>query len=155
MGDQYMSAPGEDLVATMVEDLGRTGKKASKGFYDYPDKGSKILWPGLSEYCPVAGEQPDVEEVKKRLIYIQSVEAVRCMEEGVIAEKRDVDVGSIMGWGFPPFRGGVLSLVDAIGINEFVADCDRLAQAHGSRFNPPKMLREMLARGEGFYGKAA
>ena len=71
------------------------------------------------------------------------------MEEGVIAEKRDVDVGSIMGWGFPPFRGGVLSLVDAIGIN------DRLAQAHGSRFNPPKMLREMLARGEGFYGKAA
>jgi len=155
MGDQYVAAPGESLVATMVEDLGRTGKKANKGFYNYPDKGSKHLWPGLSEYCPVAEKQPDVEEVKKRLIYIQSVEAVRCMEEGVITEKRDVDVGSIMGWGFPPFRGGVLSLVDAIGINEFVADCDRLAQAHGSRFNPPKMLREMLARGEGFYGKAA
>ena len=155
IGDEYVAVPGDDLVATMVEDLGRVGKKAGKGFYDYPGKGSKHLWPGLTEYCPLAGEQPDVEEVKKRLIYIQSIDAVRCMEEGVIAEKRDVDVGSIMGWGFPPFRGGVLSLVDTIGIHEFVAECDHLAQAHGPRFTPSKLLRDMAARGEGFYGKAA
>jgi 3-hydroxyacyl-CoA dehydrogenase/enoyl-CoA hydratase/3-hydroxybutyryl-CoA epimerase len=77
------------------------------------------------------------------------------MEEGVITEKRDADVGSIMGWGFPPFRGGVLGLVDTIGIEDFVAECDRLAQAHGARFSPPKLLRDMAAKGEGFYGKAA
>ena len=155
MGDDYVPVPGDDLVQKMVEDLGRMGKKVAKGFYDYPEKGSKRLWPGLAEHCPPKPEQPDVEEVKKRLMYIQSVETARCMEEGVITEKRDADVGSIMGWGFPPFRGGVLSLVDTIGIVDFVADCDRLAQAHGPRFSPPKLLRDMAAKGEGFYGKAA
>ncbi len=155
LGDDYVEVPGDGLVQTFVEDLGRVGKKAGKGFYDYPEKGSKRLWPGLAEHCPPSAEQPDVEEVKKRLMYIQSVETARCMEEGVITEKRDADVGSIMGWGFPPFRGGVLSLVDTIGIVDFVADCDRLAQAHGPRFSPPKLLRDMAAKGEGFYGKAA
>ncbi|MBT4045271.1 MAG: 3-hydroxyacyl-CoA dehydrogenase [Rhodospirillaceae bacterium] len=155
MGDDYVEVPGDELVRTMVEDLGRIGKKAGKGFYDYPDKGTKRLWPGLAETCPQAAEQPDVEDVKKRLMYIQSVETARCMEEGVITEKRDADVGSIMGWGFPPFRGGVLSLVDTIGITDFVAECDRMAQAHGARFSPPKLLRDMAAKGEGFYGKAA
>ena len=155
MGDDYVEMPGDDLVRRMVEDLGRIGKKAGKGFYDYPEKGGKRLWPGLAEECPAAAEQPDVEDVKKRLMYIQSVETARCMEEGVITEKRDADVGSIMGWGFPPFRGGVLSLVDTIGIQDFVAECDRLAQAHGPRFSPPQMLLDMADRGEGFYGKAA
>jgi 3-hydroxyacyl-CoA dehydrogenase/enoyl-CoA hydratase/3-hydroxybutyryl-CoA epimerase len=155
MGADYVPVPGDDLVQTMVEELGRIGKKAGKGFYDYPEKGGKRLWPGLADHCPPASEQPDVEEVKKRLMYIQSVETARCMEEGVITEKRDADVGSIMGWGFPPFRGGVLSQVDTIGIGEFVAECDRLAQAHGPRFSPPKLLRDMAAKGEGFYGKAA
>ena len=155
LGDDYVEMPGDDLVQRMVEDLGRIGKKAGKGFYDYPEKGSKRLWPGLGEECPPAAKQPDVEDVKKRLMYIQSVETARCMEEGVITEKRDADVGSIMGWGFPPFRGGVLSLVDTIGIEDFVAECDRLAQAHGARFSPPKLLRDMAAKGEGFYGKAA
>jgi 3-hydroxyacyl-CoA dehydrogenase/enoyl-CoA hydratase/3-hydroxybutyryl-CoA epimerase len=155
MGDDYVEVPGDGLVRTLVEDLGRIGKKAGKGFYDYPEKGGKRLWPGLADHCPPSPEQPDVEDVKKRLMYIQSVETARCMEEGVITEKRDADVGSIMGWGFPPFRGGVLSLVDTIGIEVFVAECDRLAQAHGPRFSPPKLLRDMAAKGEGFYGKAA
>ncbi|MBT5897129.1 MAG: 3-hydroxyacyl-CoA dehydrogenase, partial [Rhodospirillaceae bacterium] len=155
MGDDYVAISGDDLVQKMVEDLGRIGKKVGKGFYDYPEKGSKRLWPGLAEHCPMASTQPDVEDVKKRLMYIQSVETARCMEEGVVTEKRDADVGSIMGWGFPPFRGGVLSLVDTIGIQDFVAECDRLAQAHGPRFSPPKLLRDMAAKGEGFYGKAA
>ena len=155
LGDDYVEMPGDELVRHMVEDLGRIGKKADKGFYDYPEKGSKRLWLGLGEECPIAAEQPDVEDVKKRLMYIQSVETARCMEEGVITEKRDADVGSIMGWGFPPFRGGVLSLVDTIGIQDFVAECDRLAQAHGPRFSPPQLLRDMAAKGEGFYGKAA
>ncbi len=155
MGDDYVPVPGDDLVVTMVEELGRLGRKSAKGFYDYPEKGDKRLWPGLAEQCPPAAEQPDVDEVKKRLMFIQSVETARCMEEGVVTEKRDADVGSIMGWGFPPFRGGVLSQVDTIGIQEFVAECDRLAQAYGPRFSPPKLLREMAEKGEGFYGKAA
>ena len=155
MGDDYIAVPGDDLVQKLVEDLGRLGRKTAKGFYDYPEKGDKRLWPGLADLCPPAAEQPSVEDVKMRLMYIQSIETARCMEEGVVTEKRDADVGSIMGWGFPPFRGGVLSLVDTIGIEDFVAECDRLAQAHGARFSPPKLLRDMAAKGEGFYGKAA
>ena len=82
-------------------------------------------------------------------------EAVYCLQEGIIRSPRDGDIGAIFGIGFPPFRGGVLSLVDTIGIHEFVAECNHLAQSHGPRFTPSKLLRDMAARGEGFYGKAA
>ncbi|MDP6344357.1 MAG: 3-hydroxyacyl-CoA dehydrogenase NAD-binding domain-containing protein, partial [Alphaproteobacteria bacterium] len=96
LGDDYVASPADGLVQHMVEDLGRLGKKAGKGFYDYPGDGPKRLWPGLAAEFPVVAEQPDVEEVKKRVMYIQSVETARCMEEGVVTENRDADVGSIM-----------------------------------------------------------
>ena len=61
------------------------------------------------------------------------------------------DVGSILGWGFPAYTGGTLSYIDMIGIAAFVAACDRLAQAHGPRFAPPKLLRDMAAKGARFH----
>ncbi|MEB3025961.1 3-hydroxyacyl-CoA dehydrogenase, partial [Parvimonas sp. M13] len=82
LGDAYRPAPSDPVVALMVEKLGRVGKKAGKGFYEYPADGSKKhLWAGLAEHFPLAKEQPDVAEVKKRLMYIQSVETARCLEE--------------------------------------------------------------------------
>jgi 3-hydroxyacyl-CoA dehydrogenase/enoyl-CoA hydratase/3-hydroxybutyryl-CoA epimerase len=95
--------------------------------------------------------QPDVEEVKKRLTYIQSVEAARCMEDNIVTEPRDADVGSIMGWGFPASKGGVISQIDMIGAGNFVAECERMAQAYGPRFSPPTLLRDMAASGGAFY----
>ncbi len=155
LGEKYVPTPADPMVKKMVEELGRLGKKVAKGFYDYPEKGEKRLWPGLSEHFPPAEEQPAVDEVIKRLMYIQSIETARCLEEGVITDPADADVGSIMGWGFAPFRGGSISQIDMVGIKTFVEECDRLGQAYGPRFAPNKLLREMADKGTGFYDQAA
>lgn len=151
LGDAYRAGPGDEVTTRMVEKLGRIGKKAGKGFYDYPAGGRKQLWSGLKDQFPPAANQPSLEEVKKRLMYVQSVETARCMEEKVVLDPRDADVGSILGWGFAPFQGGTISQIHTLGIGRFVAECDLLAQAHGHRFAPPKLLRDMAASGQSFY----
>ncbi|WP_298721544.1 3-hydroxyacyl-CoA dehydrogenase NAD-binding domain-containing protein [uncultured Ferrovibrio sp.] len=153
LGDAYKSDGSEPVLQLMVEKLGRIGKKAGKGFYDYPADGKKRLWKGLAEHFPVKPEteQPALADVIKRLIYIQSVETARCIEEKVVLDVRDADVGSIMGWGFPPFRGGTISNIDTVGVKPFVAECDQLAQKFGARFTPPKLLRDMADQGKSFY----
>ena len=157
LGDKYVEGPADKLVEKMVVDLGRVGKKAGKGFYDYPEGGKKRLWPGLEEVVgtSVDVESVDVEEMKKRFLYIQALEAARCFEENVVTDVRDADVGAILGWGFAPWTGGPLSLIDMVGAREFVETCDKLAQKYGPRFAPGKLLREMAEKGETFYGRFA
>ena len=155
LGDKYVPNPGEDIVAKMVEG-GRFGRKNGKGFYDYPaEKGApKTLWPGLAELAPVKIKESSPEmvaELKMRLLYRQAVEAARCFEEGVIDDPREADVGAILGWGFAPWSGGPVTLIDQKGAKAFVAECDRLAQAYGPRFTVPALLRDMAAKGETFY----
>ena len=158
LGEAYKPGLMDALLKSMVADLGRYGRKNGKGFYDYPEGGgAKTLWPGLKDLAKVttASSTPElVEELKTRLLYRQAVEAARCFEEGVVTAARDADVGAILGWGFAPWTGGPLSMIDGIGTAAFVATCDRLAKTYGPRFEPPKLLRDMAARGEGFYGKA-
>lgn len=151
LGDAFRSDGSEPVLQLMVEKLGRIGKKAGKGFYDYPADGKKRLWPGLAEHFPAKDEQPALADVIKRLIYIQSVETARCLEEKVVLDVRDADVGSIMGWGFPAFRGGTVSNIDTVGVKPFVAECDMLAQKFGPRFTPPRLLRDMAEQGRSFY----
>ncbi|CAL4868156.1 Fatty acid oxidation complex subunit alpha [Asticcacaulis sp. MM231] len=156
MGDAYQPIPGEKEVAQMVAD-GRLGRKNGKGFYDYPAAGgNKTLWQGAKDMFPVTVAEADpaqVEELKKRLLYTQAVTAARCFEEGVITDPREADVGSILGWGFAPWSGGIVSLIDAIGTAKFVEELDRMTKLYGERFAPPKLLREMAAKGETFYGR--
>ena len=118
----------------MVETLGRFGKKNKKGFYEYPDEGKKFLWPGLAEHFPVSANQPTLEEVKARLLYRQSVEAIRCLDEGVLRTKLDGNLGSILAWGFPPYTGGALSFPDFVGTEAFILETRRLAKTYGDRF---------------------
>lgn len=153
MGDTYIAAPSDEAVTKMVEELGRVGKREGKGFYDYPEGGKKHLWPELGTHFPqlAEDEQPSVDEVIRRLIYIQSVETARCLEENVVTTPEDADVGSILGWGFAPFRGGAISQIHTVGVGVFVSECDRMAQAYGARFTPPKLLRTMAENGEQFY----
>jgi 3-hydroxyacyl-CoA dehydrogenase/enoyl-CoA hydratase/3-hydroxybutyryl-CoA epimerase len=151
LGDAYVEHPATVVATKMVESLERIGKKAGAGFYDYPEGGKKHLWSGLTEHFPLADEQPSVEEVQQRLLHIQGIEAARCYEENVVTEPADADVGSIMGWGFCPQHGGVLSYIQTVGVREFVQQCDALAKAHGERFAPPALLRDMAEKGEKFY----
>jgi 3-hydroxyacyl-CoA dehydrogenase/enoyl-CoA hydratase/3-hydroxybutyryl-CoA epimerase len=133
-----------------VAELDRRGRRFGKGFYDYAD-GKKALWPGLDEVYPPAAVQPSVDELKQRMLYIQSLEAARCFEEGVIADPAEGDVGSVLGIAFPAYTGGVFSLIDTVGIAAFVAACDSLADRHGERYRPSPWLRARAAAGEHFY----
>ncbi|MBO0950527.1 3-hydroxyacyl-CoA dehydrogenase NAD-binding domain-containing protein [Fibrella forsythiae] len=130
------------LMVQRLNELGRTGKKAKAGFYDYPEGAPKHLWAGLTELFPLADQQPNLDEVKTRLLYRQAIEAVRCVEENVVRTKLDADLGSILAWGFPAYTGGALSFVDFVGVGTFVATCDRLADQYGERFRPTEALRK-------------
>ena len=145
------------LLSDMVETRGRLGRKNGKGFYDYPEKGPKKLWPGLAELQPkkLDPDTVDIAELKHRLLGIQALETARCFEEQVLTDIREADVGSILGFGFAPFSGGTLSYIDMMGAKNFVALCDGLAKKHGPRFAPSKLLTEMAAKGESFYGRFA
>jgi 3-hydroxyacyl-CoA dehydrogenase / enoyl-CoA hydratase / 3-hydroxybutyryl-CoA epimerase len=143
------------LLAEMVERRGRLGRKNGKGFYDYPEKGPKKLWPGLVD-LQVKKLDPDtidIGEIKLRLLAIQALETARCFEEKVLTDVREADVGSILGFGFAPFSGGTLSFIDMMGTKNFVALCERLAKKLGPRFAPSKLLVEMAGKGESFYGR--
>jgi len=155
MGAAYQRSKADDLIETLVMELGRLGKKAGKGFYDYPADGRKHLWPGLAELAPRAAEQPSVEELETRFLYIQALEAACCTEEKVVTAPEDADVGAILGWGFAPWSGGPLSLIDTVGPAAFVRECHRLAQAYGSRFAPNALLQRMAETGETFYPAAS
>ena len=158
LGDTYVAPKFQPIMEKMVSELGRYGRKNRKGFYDYPEGGKKSLWPGLSDVAPVTqADAPPavVAELKRRLLHRQAVEMARCMEEGVVTDPREADVGAILGWGFAPWTGGPASYIDGIGAAEFVAQCDALAQTYGPRFTPPQLLRDMAARGESFYGARA
>ncbi len=151
LGDAYRPAASDAIIAKMVNELGRVGKKAGKGFYEYPEGEKKRLWSGLSGLAKPATEQPTVGDLKTRFLYIQALEAARCYEENVVTAPEDADIGAILGWGFAPWSGGPLSLIDTIGAAEFVRQCDILAQQLGPRFSPPKLLRDMAAGGRSFY----
>jgi len=147
----YRRPTSMEVMEKMVDGLGRPGRKGGGGFYEYPDDGPKHLWAGLAEAFPVAAEQPSPEDVKKRLLYIQALETARCLEAGVLTHVTDGDLGAVLGWGFPTWTGGTLSLIDTVGPAAFVAECDRFAQLCGERFAPTNQLREMAAKGTGFY----
>jgi len=151
LGAKFVKPSSYEVMRRMLEEFKRPGKRYGKGFYDYPEGAAKHLWSGLREAYPVAAQQPSVDELKQRFLYIQSLETARCLEEGVVSHAADADVGSLLAWGFPAWTGGPLSLIDTIGIHKFVADCKRMAERYGARFAPSAWLTERAARGEAFY----
>lgn len=141
-------------ISKQFTEMGRLGKKAKAGFYEYPDPSTgkkKYLWEGLSQLFPLNSVQPSADEIKQRLFYRQVLETVKCFEEGVLRTPLDADLGSIFAWGFPAYLGGTLSFVDTVGIVNFVKECDRLADTYGERFRPTTQLREMAKANKGFY----
>jgi 3-hydroxyacyl-CoA dehydrogenase / enoyl-CoA hydratase / 3-hydroxybutyryl-CoA epimerase len=153
LGPKAVDPRQKALLEEMVEKRGRLGRKNSKGFYDYPQSGPKRLWPGLVELQPkkLDPDTLDVADLKTRLLAMQALETARCIEEGVVVDVREADVGSILGFGFAPFAGGTISYIDGMGTKAFVDLCNRLAKKYGDRFKPCKLLRDMAKKGETFY----
>jgi 3-hydroxyacyl-CoA dehydrogenase / enoyl-CoA hydratase / 3-hydroxybutyryl-CoA epimerase len=155
LGPQAIDERQKALLQEMVEKRGRYGRKNAKGFYDYPQNGPKRLWPGLADLqaTKLDPDTIDVAELKARLLAIQALESARCIQEGVVTDMREADVGSILGFGFAPFTGGTISYIDGMGTKAFVELCSALAKKYGDRFKPSKLLRDMAKKGETFYGR--
>ncbi|WP_438991036.1 3-hydroxyacyl-CoA dehydrogenase NAD-binding domain-containing protein [Lentibacter sp.] len=155
MGADYPDSPSDDLIFWM-EAEGRLGRKANAGFFDYDDKGKRTgFWPGLGEKYPLAEEQPSLIEVQERLMFAQVLEAVRALEEGVLMDIREGDVGAILAWGFAPWSGGPLSWLDMIGTPYAAERTAELAAQYGPRFATPALLEDMAKKGQSFYTRFA
>jgi len=153
LGEKAVDPEQMALIDRMVDAHGRRGRKNGKGFYDYPQKpAKKKLWPGLKEFFPQkAAETIDVNELKERFLYTIALEAARVIEEGIVTDPREADVGSILAFGFAPYTGGTLSYIDGIGAAKFVARAKGLQKKYGATFKAPKLLADMAAKGETFY----
>ena len=155
LGDAYPDAAVDEVIFWM-EGEGRLGRKAGAGFFEYDDRGKRQgYWPGLAEKYPRAADQPDLVTVQHRLMFAQVLEAVRALEEGVLEDIREGDVGAILGWGFAPWSGGPFSWLDMLGTPYAAARCDELSAAFGPRFAPPALLREMAGKDQRFYARFA
>ena len=143
------------LIDKLVDELDRRGRKNGKGFYEYPAKpAKKFLWPDLKTLYPQKpAAEVDVNTLKQRFLVTIALEAARTMEEGIVTDPREADVGSILGFGFAPYTGGALSYIDGMGVNAFVDLAEKLASSYGDHFKPTPLLKDMAAKGETFYGR--
>jgi 3-hydroxyacyl-CoA dehydrogenase / enoyl-CoA hydratase / 3-hydroxybutyryl-CoA epimerase len=157
LGPKAIDQKQKTLLEEMVEKRGRYGRKNGKGFYDYPQNGPKRLWRGLADLQPVHLDPDtiDVAMLKQRLLAMQALESARCIEEKVVTDMREADVGSILGFGFAPFTGGTISYIDGMGVMAFVELCNALERTCGDRFKPCKLLLDMAKKNETFYGRFA
>jgi 3-hydroxyacyl-CoA dehydrogenase/enoyl-CoA hydratase/3-hydroxybutyryl-CoA epimerase len=133
-GRRYTATPGELLVERMVKDLKRPGRAGGGGFYDYPAGQKKQLWPELKTRFEKPGLAWDLQDIKDRLLFRQSVETARCLAEGVLTSAHDGNIGSIFGIGFPAWTGGALQFIYGMGIAPFEKRCAELAKRHGAGF---------------------
>ncbi|MDQ2066802.1 3-hydroxyacyl-CoA dehydrogenase NAD-binding domain-containing protein [Xinfangfangia sp. CPCC 101601] len=155
MGADYPDGAVDDVLFWMA-DQGRMGRKANAGFYAYSDRGERLgLWDGLATKYPTDKMQLSLSDVQHRLLMAQVLEAVRALEEGVLTDIREGDVGAILGWGFAPWSGGPFSWLDIIGAPRAVEICRGLTAQFGPRFQAPNLLREMAEKGETFYTRFA
>lgn len=142
--------PAFAVIDLMVNEFKRPGKAAGGGFYEYPAGGKKHLWPELKARFEKADRQIPQEDVRDRILFIQAIETVRCVEEGVLLSTADANIGSIFGIGFAAWTGGALQFINQYGLDDFVARARYLAEQYGERFEPPALLLEKAAKGETF-----
>ena len=153
LGDAYPENKGDPIIEAMYG-AERYGRKNGKGFYVYNGR-EKHLWEELGQFAVdgLQEPQPDVSEIKDRVLYAQAIEAARTMAEDIIHDPREADLGSIFGWGFAPFTGGAISFIDMVGTAAFVKRADELSKAYGAQFEVPSQLRDMAKTGELYYQK--
>ena len=147
-GQTWSAHPAEAVIDQMVGSHDRKGKAAGAGFYEYPQSGKKHLWPELDTLFVdrEKARNTDLQELKDRILFIQAIETVRCLEEGVLRTVEDANIGSIFGIGFAPWTGGAIQFINQYGVRAFAERAKVLAERFGERFNPPRLLLDKAER---------
>ena len=143
-GPKYIPHPAVEALDKMLQEFNRPGRHKKAGFYDYQEDGQRQIWPELSTHFNSSLSVFDRQELIDRLLISQVLEAVWCMQEGVINSIAAANLGSIYGWGFPSFKGGVIQYIADYGLEAFLARCKDLREKYGSRFRVPKKLEELV-----------
>ncbi|RMJ03793.1 Fatty acid oxidation complex subunit alpha [Marinobacter litoralis] len=151
-GRTWQPHPAEAIVDAMVDTHGRKGKAAGAGFYEYPEQGKKYLWPELENLYVDQGKAREVklQDLKDRILFIQAIETIRCLEEGVLRTVADANIGSIFGIGYAPWTGGAIQFVNQYGVRNFAERAQELTTQYGERFTPPALLLEKAEKNEAF-----
>ncbi|WP_110641842.1 fatty acid oxidation complex subunit alpha FadB [Salinicola sp. CPA57] len=156
-----MAHDGKSAIQIMLDNQ-RLGQKNGKGFYLYEEdrkgKPKKVhddeAHRLVAEVVRETRELSD-DEIIARMMVPLCMETVRCLEDGIVGSPAEADMALIYGIGFPPFRGGALRYIDAMGVAEFVAVAERLSGELGALYAPTARLKEMAASGERFYPDAS
>jgi 3-hydroxyacyl-CoA dehydrogenase/enoyl-CoA hydratase/3-hydroxybutyryl-CoA epimerase len=152
-GSGWDAHPSETVIDRMLDEFDRPGRLEGAGFYEYEDGKRTGLWPGLKEAFVGTNREIPFEDLKERMLFIESIETIKCLDEGVIESVADANIGSILGIGFPGWTGGVLQYINGYegGPAGFVARARELAETYGERFEPPASLVEKAASGETYH----
>ncbi|MEO8968498.1 MAG: 3-hydroxyacyl-CoA dehydrogenase NAD-binding domain-containing protein [Solirubrobacteraceae bacterium] len=146
------SHPSEQVIDRMLDEFDRPGRLEGKGFYEYAEGKRTRLWPGLRDAFPTVADpfSINLSDLEERMLVIEAIEAVKCLDEGVLESVADANIGSILGIGFPGWTGGVLQYINGYdgGLPGFVARARELAERYGERFEPPTSLVHKAERGE-------
>lgn len=142
-GKLYLQHPAVHVLDKMTQELKRTGRVRDGGFYEITADSQKRIWSDLSVHFPVTQSASDIENIKERLLFVQVIEAGWCLQEKIIQTDAEANLGSVFGWGFPAFHGGVIQFIHSYGKAKFMNKCAALEQAHGPRFKVPKYLRQL------------
>ena len=133
-GAATQSAQVLDILSHFLS-AGRIGRKSGGGIYDYPSPGERTEWPGLTDWFPRS--QKSKSEIIDRLTWIQIVETLHTLKEGIIGEPETADLASVLGWRYPAFKGGVLRSIQNIGAEQFEKVRQNLEAKFGPRFALP------------------
>jgi 3-hydroxyacyl-CoA dehydrogenase / enoyl-CoA hydratase / 3-hydroxybutyryl-CoA epimerase len=142
-GEPWVAHPSEPVYDAMVDVHGRTGRAGGAGFYDYENGIRTRLWPGLEQaFGPADKDAVPFGDLVERLLFAEAIEALRCLDEGVIGSSAEANVGSLLGIGYPKWTGGVIQYVNGYpgGPAGFLQRARELADRYGPRFTPPPNL---------------
>ena len=145
-GKDLPHSAADEVIDRMIHQFQRHGKAAGAGFYDYPENAKKHLWAGLSHW----NKDTDIseQEMMDRFLFVQSLDTLRCLEEGVLTSVVDANVGSIFGIGFAPCSGGAIQYLNQYGLEKALIRANSLEAKYGARFRAPELLKDKIRLGE-------
>ncbi|QIC63398.1 3-hydroxyacyl-CoA dehydrogenase NAD-binding domain-containing protein [Acinetobacter schindleri] len=147
-GKERQASPADAVIQTMIHQFNRKGKAAGAGFYDYPEGGKKQLWSGLSHWNK--NTEISEQEMIERFLFVQALDTVRCLEEGVLQSTVEGNIGSIFGIGFPAWTGGAVQYLNQYGLAKALARANVLEKKYGERFKAPALLKNKVSAAETF-----